>query len=546
MLWELITIAAKQASGTWQFQTDFNYARDFPTLTSFSSTILHMFGARGLNILRGLAGTHGGSKTFAFDLEHNLPFPAPDTVASWKPIPEVASGISSSQVISLHSLLKIEQISTKIVTPHSTVVLGTIAKDATVLKPSLRRHIDTIIGLTTPLTYDDIQHFQKTNTAPSKDDFITAVDEVWFTTLCNSISCGIGSFFVGNLVSRETLLTTIWEIVDDVEICAQCMKSELPCITECGVCLATGAVCVQCVAKGYQSWHPLQRPCGSCLAASTHCLHVKCLVLSQDSDPKNSSLMKLLLELAQLPPTLQTVDILPSIATQISDQLDSIPTPSIPLLPSVIPLATSSKSPLLAIDAIYPMPDAVHLLKSLRNTAMNWWLSIQGHRTNWCILLVLYLDKDSRISKAISKAIPAKAIRNRDHMAFETLLDITGPKAQAVTLTHQHATITIIPSLYFPQPNASNVLNDPFAITQHQQGSLFVADRADTTGDGRVKGGGTNLYLVHLHYPANIRKIGYFDATMQPRALHYAKPFLYVLTSGINNFFILYFLLLMK
>lgn len=72
----------------------------------------------------------------------------------------------------------------------------------------------------------------------------------------------------------------------------------------------------------------------------------------------------------------------------------------------------------------FPFPDGVHLLKLCRSGLHWWWCVLDGHLFSMRLLFPLRRSADEKLRVGVSKAVRTAALRNRDRMSFETVLEL--------------------------------------------------------------------------------------------------------------------------
>ena len=75
------------------------------------------------------------------------------------------------------------------------------------------------------------------------------------------------------------------------------------------------------------------------------------------------------------------------------------------------------------------VPDAVHASSQNMQMLLDWFLVLgEGHRSTLCTLRTLRNDSSVTISETVHKRLTAEAVRNKDRMAVEPLLELTYQK----------------------------------------------------------------------------------------------------------------------
>lgn len=155
-----------------------------------------------------------------------------------------------------------------------------------------------------------------------------------------------------------------------------------------------------------------------------------------------------------------------------------------------------------------PLPDVVHVGKSLKCSWSNWFLDFNGELSNLVLLRTLRDDACTENRKKLKKLLSLECVRNKDRMAVEPIVRLTRPDVLEVLEDVQLVAHTIVPEKYrFWKTNQSGVCTRPIAVTRGPHGILIVLDFD-------FKSCKAKLLTVRLHQPADvsIKKEGYDDA----------------------------------
>jgi hypothetical protein len=469
----MILCAAEMSSGTINHNFQFSWEKKYPTILEFAVTGKYLFKKKFIRLMRGSAGAHGGTQMFAFDLNHNFPFPSDDIVGKYEESPVFESGVDFTQLQALIENLHDSNICQTVVkSSAATVFLGIMARDGTPLKQSVKRYGDSIVGLRFPVNHLD---YESKLQSIAQQDFVTAADEVWFNSLDDKVGGSIGVFYEAATKPKNHLCLQVVNTVKLGELCLECIRREnYDCIVYCNACETTKVLCKECEQAGHTSWSQFYRSCLTCLKKKAKCVRLKIIGCSLDNEAINFSLMNFL-----------------------TTHVDSM--------------------------QLFPLPDAVHVLKLERNSCFNWWLWINGARVNTAILLVLRNDTNPQVNALIRKAVTAKAVRNRDKMCVETLLTLTSDSAIACTQSVPLAVVTIIPSPYYYTERIPSKIT-PYGVTQHPKGHLFVSDKQN----GKI-------WVVHLSYPCKVVEL--WRGLNHPTAIFWSDDKIWFLAKGIRIYF---------
>ena len=97
--------------------------------------------------------------------------------------------------------------------------------------------------------------------------------------------------------------------------------------------------------------------------------------------------------------------------------------------------------------SLFPVPDGVHLLKTVRSGLYWWWLIVDGDVVCMRLLMVLRTSWDQTIRNAIFKAVSAAALTNRDRQSVQTAVELLG-FALADALPKTPVVVTLFPEVW--------------------------------------------------------------------------------------------------
>jgi hypothetical protein len=112
------------------------------------------------------------------------------------------------------------------------------------------------------------------------------------------------------------------------------------------------------------------------------------------------------------------------------------------------------------------MPDPVHVVKSERNTASNWWVNFEGWPVGSYLVMCRYYDKCEEVCPAVQSVVELIAVRNKNKFAIETAVDMISYELEEALVTEQEkakrrapVVITIMPYVwgYWQQNPASGI-----------------------------------------------------------------------------------------
>ena len=87
------------------------------------------------------------------------------------------------------------------------------------------------------------------------------------------------------------------------------------------------------------------------------------------------------------------------------------------------------------------LPDAVHVAKRKRQSFANWWLWVEGTRTN--LVLLRDLRNDANLRPTLKKYTKLSSVRNRDRQDVESLLEISSNEVVNSISSVEYTTHTV-------------------------------------------------------------------------------------------------------
>lgn len=240
-----------------------------------------------------------------------------------------------------------------------------------------------------------------------------------------------------------------------LEICSSNVVVQSDCCESsvCNTCTALQSVCDKCRDAGQVSHYPSLRACSSCLECNIKC--VKCVVLSWSVDCESGN-------------------------RKMAD-------------------IVSSKS-IKHLEHLVVIPDAVHLAKTYKCSWSNWFLVLgKGDRSTLATLRNLRNDSNPAVRDTLHRLLTAEAVRNKDRMAVEPLLELTSENLLDVlnSMKDVFVTMNIVPERYrINDSNKTGLYDHPFAISTAGTGKLIFLN-------WNAKTGTSDLVQVRLHGPAD-------------------------------------------
>ena len=157
-----------------------------------------------------------------------------------------------------------------------------------------------------------------------------------------------------------------------------------------------------------------------------------------------------------------------------------------------------------------PLPDSVHVGKSLKASFANWYLKLSNERGNLSMLKTLQNKADPIVRKEMRKILPRiDHIRNKDRQDPIAVIKLTNPDFTKYLRTLDFVGHTIIPATdHFTEHNKVGMHPNPISITTGPYGSLLLLTL--NTGTGL-----SSLFMAQLHNPIQKNCQGERRATSQ-------------------------------
>ena len=274
-----------------------------------------------------------------------------------------------------------------------------------------------VIGLVNPL---EPKMFAK-NTIPEpqeiKDKLIISTEVIYATTLDNGALIPVGVWYRPKSVSGEEMLQSIQNSVKTIQICKRCLKQmnatnhivsyeASSCLSSCNECLATKSVCAKCMEKGHTSRIPSLRACNTCLAEGLKCNRFLVMVIVTDCEECNKK--------------------------------------------ALLALNSSAKNETLPaeLSLVVALPDVVHLRKSLKCSWANWFIDLEGARSNLALIRTLRDSGSLDIRRKLRKCLTLDWVRNKDRIAVEPIVHLTRSIVLDVLEEVTFVVHTVVPEKY--------------------------------------------------------------------------------------------------
>ena len=259
-------------------------------------------------------------------------------------------------------------------------------------------------------------------------------------------------------------------VAKTVKVCERCLTKQslqnhivthenAHCNSKCDTCLQMKAICQDCQRKGHVSYLPALRCCESCLKESIQCRKVAVLAVVADCEECNK---QALLEIQKM-----------------SENHN---------MPPELLLLT-------------PLPDVVHIGKSLKCSWANWFIDLNGQMSNLVLIRTLRDSTDCDVRKPLRKLLTLECVGNKDRMAVEPIVRLTRPEVVDVLRKVALVVHTLVPEKYkFWTSNQQGVCCHPVAISPGPLGSVLALDYDFVSCCSR-------LLKIRLQQPADVTEL---------------------------------------
>ena len=309
--------------------------------------------------------------------------------------------------------------------------------DGTALKPGLEFDIrqKRIIGLTFKVDWNYVCDHPVPDPQEIKKNLITSAEVTFMTSVDNSSTMPVGVHYHPKSVSGEKMLSQMLGVAKTVQVCERCLTKQsvqnhivthenAHCNSKCDTCLQMKAIWQDCQRTGHVSYLPALRCCESCLKESIQCRKVAVLAVVTDCEECNK---QALLEIQKM-----------------SENHN---------MPPELLLLT-------------PLPDVVHIGKSLKCSWANWFIDLNGQMSNLVLIRTLRDSTDCDVRKPLRKLLTLQCVRNKDRMAVEPIVRLTRPEVVEVLRKVALVVHTLVPEKYrFRTSNQQGVCCHPVALS---------------------------------------------------------------------------------
>ncbi|VDI36816.1 Hypothetical predicted protein [Mytilus galloprovincialis] len=150
------------------------------------------------------------------------------------------------------------------------------------------------------------------------------------------------------------------------------------------------------------------------------------------------------------------------------------------------------------ITALSMLPDCIHVGKSIKCSFSNWYLLLNGERSNLSIMQTLRSDANFDVRQRLRKLLNIDCVRNKDRMAVDTVIKISSPEVVDVLRSVKLVVHDIIPERYRPtDDNKPGMYPHPVALDTDGIGNVVFVDFNPMTKKSRI-------IKARLHNPVNV------------------------------------------
>ena len=471
-------------------------------VVEFFSTIKYLGGERTRKSIRGpgfLSTGKGGIKEFKSFSDFNLCGPSANALKRCHAGYTTESGVIKPHLQSLHAFSQHPKAKVnKIIETNTVQVIPVVlASDGTALKPGLEydQRQKAVVGLTHKVDASYVKQHPVPDPEEIRNKLVTGADVTCAISLDNSATMPVAVHYRPKAVSGEDIFSTMEDEIKTIQTCEKCLglqqsnqhivTSEMStCSSKCEECLSSKSVCLGCSDKGQVSHHTALRACDACLASGETCNKLAVLAVSTDCESCNKKALLQVNELAK------------------------------------------SESLHPELDLVVPLPDVVHLGKSIRCSWSNWFIDLDGEFSNLVLLRTLRDDADLSIRKELRKLLTLECVRNKDRMAVEPIIRITRPNVLKVLEKVKVVVHTVIPEKYrYWKTNLAGGCPRPIAVCPGPQRSFLIIDYDFNSCTAK-------LLTARLHQPidVSVKKENLKDA----RDLCYSKGIVFIAERGAS------------
>ncbi len=210
--------------------------------------------------------------------------------------------------------------------------------------------------------------------------------------------------------------TTYLDTAKCVQVCSNCVsqvstRSQIMrhdrdvCSSFCETCFSEKSVCASCKETGHSSHLPAFRACDRCILDGVKCTKAAVLLVVSDCEQKNKTAME-----------------------DLNGDKVKIDNPFIAQAAAI--------------------PDVVHVGKSMKCSFSNWFILLEGQRSNLVLLRTLRDFGVPSIKNVLRKSLTLECFRNKDRTAVEPVIKRTRESIITALEGSDGVVHTILPERY--------------------------------------------------------------------------------------------------
>ena len=168
------------------------------------------------------------------------------------------------------------------------------------------------------------------------------------------------------------------------------------------------------------------------------------------------------------------------------------------------------------------LPDVVHVGKSIKCSWANWFILLDGQRSNLVLLRILRDSSDPDVRKKLRKLLTLECVRIKDRMAVDVIVLLTRIAVINVLEKVPYVVHTILPKKYrFWKSNMPELCLHPISVGRF--GKLLVLDYEP---EKKV----SKLLMLRLHNPIDVSV--FCENISDARNMCYANGVCYIAERG--------------
>ena len=440
-------------------------------VVEFFNTLSYLGGRRTTNMIRGpmFSGQGRGCFHSLDSCKMKLGGPSEETCRKRQAGYTTKSGVLKSLSDAFLKLSATDDVSETVAlidTDTVKIVPCALANDGTALKPVIQFDPRTKrnVGLTIDVDYRFVQENPQQSPEFLSEHIITEALVSSITALDNSCSLPCAIEYAarkgksgGEMKNRFDTTCKLLQVCEACRSMAPSNENIISlevtdiCVSACDECMKEKVVCGECKRHGQTSFFPSLCACKKCVKAAV-------LILTVDCEEGNT------------------------------------------------------RDPSLSL--VIPIPDSVHVGKSLKAGFANWYLKLQNERGNLAILKTLRNKACPEVRKAMRKLLPRNDhVRNKDRQDPAAVIRLADEKLIEYLQKQDFISHTIIPEIdHFTEYNRVGMYPHPISISVGPFGSLLFLTLNQETGT-------SNLYMAQLHNP--VQKVEVIKTAVPAKEVHF-------------------------